>query len=569
MAANAALAQGLLAGLSEEDRASAMGTVGAKSGSAAAAAATSATGASHAGDGLSAADFGQLLKRPRVPSAGQGTHGMSFDFGDPLMGVGGVIGSFAGYSPALNALPGPTARRGGSGGSGGGDIAQPAGSQVPMRLAADRASSFALTSMNPQYEREVVRGTQPSMSLDFPVITSGGGAAGGGGGGNGGNGGTFFGRARVSSDGDALGMGLGISGSWGAAHSNNGGGEVAGGVRSALMSMRRLSVSEAPAGGGSGTNHDANETRGREGSIVLEPSAWHEMPARGGGTTATNDGNTSGLQGWPSTRAAQMPRGSMGDASDAGDIGRERAVTPGGNTILESSSANRGSAVVRVSFSYGGNVAYGLVAAELPSSLLDRHGLIHSSSAAASLVVPEAEAPPGRELSRADRRAVLASRSLWDEEGFEGEEGEDGSAAFGRIARRGAVRSVSAAKAPSSAKRGGLRGRRPGASDFSGDSYVGRRYEDGSGPDVTRTICIGNIELPVVPIRAGFVGAYSLDSRLRRIERFMAKRQERVWEKVVKYDVRKSFADQRLRVKGRFVKKEVRYEATLLSPGYC
>jgi CCT motif len=38
--------------------------------------------------------------------------------------------------------------------------------------------------------------------------------------------------------------------------------------------------------------------------------------------------------------------------------------------------------------------------------------------------------------------------------------------------------------------------------------------------------------------------------------RFMEKRKKRVWQRKVKYDVRKSFADSRLRVKGRFVKKE-------------
>ncbi len=36
----------------------------------------------------------------------------------------------------------------------------------------------------------------------------------------------------------------------------------------------------------------------------------------------------------------------------------------------------------------------------------------------------------------------------------------------------------------------------------------------------------------------------------------MEKRKRRVWTKRVKYDVRKNFADSRLRVKGRFVKKE-------------
>lgn len=38
--------------------------------------------------------------------------------------------------------------------------------------------------------------------------------------------------------------------------------------------------------------------------------------------------------------------------------------------------------------------------------------------------------------------------------------------------------------------------------------------------------------------------------------RFIDKRNRRVWTKKVKYDVRKNFADSRVRVKGRFVKKE-------------
>merc|ERR1712127_425250 len=53
-----------------------------------------------------------------------------------------------------------------------------------------------------------------------------------------------------------------------------------------------------------------------------------------------------------------------------------------------------------------------------------------------------------------------------------------------------------------------------------------------------------------------WVGAYSPESRKIRIDRFLAKRNHRVWVKKVKYDVRKNFADSRLRVKGRFVKKE-------------
>ena len=54
----------------------------------------------------------------------------------------------------------------------------------------------------------------------------------------------------------------------------------------------------------------------------------------------------------------------------------------------------------------------------------------------------------------------------------------------------------------------------------------------------------------------GYVGAYSPSERRHRIERFLEKRRQRVWSKSVKYDVRKNFADSRIRVKGRFVKKE-------------
>ena len=47
----------------------------------------------------------------------------------------------------------------------------------------------------------------------------------------------------------------------------------------------------------------------------------------------------------------------------------------------------------------------------------------------------------------------------------------------------------------------------------------------------------------------GFIGAYSPEARRERIERFVEKRKKRVWTKKVKYDVRKNFADSRLRVK--------------------
>jgi hypothetical protein len=67
---------------------------------------------------------------------------------------------------------------------------------------------------------------------------------------------------------------------------------------------------------------------------------------------------------------------------------------------------------------------------------------------------------------------------------------------------------------------------------------------------------IGSDGLLHVERPEGWVGAYSPESRKIRIERFLEKRNLRVWTKSVKYDVRKNFADSRLRVKGRFVKKE-------------
>lgn len=72
----------------------------------------------------------------------------------------------------------------------------------------------------------------------------------------------------------------------------------------------------------------------------------------------------------------------------------------------------------------------------------------------------------------------------------------------------------------------------------------------------TETMIIDEIMLPVVPRIKTWVGAYPPAARYERLQRFLSKRNQRVWEKTVKYDVRKSFADSRLRVKGRFVKKE-------------
>lgn len=61
----------------------------------------------------------------------------------------------------------------------------------------------------------------------------------------------------------------------------------------------------------------------------------------------------------------------------------------------------------------------------------------------------------------------------------------------------------------------------------------------------------------------GYIGIYSPEDRKDRIVRFLEKRKHRMWTKKVKYDVRKNFADSRIRVKGRFVKKEDEEKAVL------
>eukprot|EP00804_Cyclotella_cryptica_P007089 CCRYP_014534-RA/>CCRYP_014534-RA protein AED:0.01 eAED:0.01 QI:236/1/1/1/1/1/2/342/724 len=99
--------------------------------------------------------------------------------------------------------------------------------------------------------------------------------------------------------------------------------------------------------------------------------------------------------------------------------------------------------------------------------------------------------------------------------------------------------------------------------DKGGDDDVEDNKEVPSGLGRPRSMSDPNLsvrldELGLLHVNGpkGWVGAYSPDSREIRINRFLEKRNHRVWVKKVKYDVRKNFADSRLRVKGRFVKKE-------------
>lgn len=92
---------------------------------------------------------------------------------------------------------------------------------------------------------------------------------------------------------------------------------------------------------------------------------------------------------------------------------------------------------------------------------------------------------------------------------------------------------------------------------FGGPALGGGRHslDDGLGGD--RWIASAARFDDAPPETKGrFIGAYSPAARKRRIAIFNAKRERRVWTRKVKYDVRKNFADTRMRVKGRFVKKE-------------
>ena len=66
----------------------------------------------------------------------------------------------------------------------------------------------------------------------------------------------------------------------------------------------------------------------------------------------------------------------------------------------------------------------------------------------------------------------------------------------------------------------------------------------------------GSLQVAAEELPIGWIGAYSPESRKLRIIRFLEKRNRRVWRKCIKYDVRKLFADSRLRAKGRFVKRD-------------
>mmetsp|Transcript_6975 Transcript_6975/g.12762 ORF Transcript_6975/g.12762 Transcript_6975/m.12762 type:complete len:158 (-) Transcript_6975:1508-1981(-) len=75
--------------------------------------------------------------------------------------------------------------------------------------------------------------------------------------------------------------------------------------------------------------------------------------------------------------------------------------------------------------------------------------------------------------------------------------------------------------------------------------------------------------LPVVsiatylPVAREFIGTLTQQQRQEKLRRYLEKKQRRVWAKRIKYDCRKKVADNRVRVKGRFVSKAKAEELSL------
>lgn len=73
--------------------------------------------------------------------------------------------------------------------------------------------------------------------------------------------------------------------------------------------------------------------------------------------------------------------------------------------------------------------------------------------------------------------------------------------------------------------------------------------------EVTAKLEVEETEAPCDPSEKR-IGVYTVEARKARLAKFHEKRKKRVWRKTIKYDCRKKLADNRPRVKGRFVKRD-------------
>jgi hypothetical protein len=96
-----------------------------------------------------------------------------------------------------------------------------------------------------------------------------------------------------------------------------------------------------------------------------------------------------------------------------------------------------------------------------------------------------------------------------------------------------------------------------GPDNKTGANSSGTGSTDSMGTSGTPNGNGGMLVLPVIP-KDGVarIGIYTLEERKLRVARFQAKRGRRIWRKKIKYDCRKKLADNRPRVKGRFVRRD-------------
>ena len=69
------------------------------------------------------------------------------------------------------------------------------------------------------------------------------------------------------------------------------------------------------------------------------------------------------------------------------------------------------------------------------------------------------------------------------------------------------------------------------------------------------TALSGHLDHNLLPKQPS-VGKLTSIDRYLKVRRYLEKRQKRIWKKTVSYTCRKDTADKRLRIKGRFIKKE-------------
>jgi hypothetical protein len=531
--------------------------------------------------------------------------------GVALSGTGGGSGGAGRVQPGRDRVPSmsfemPT-HGGGGGGGGGGAPAFP---------------SFAI-----QGSQSSTGARGHALSVGWLGVGLGDGGSGGGGGGGGAGG--VLGSGGSREGGDARGgagaegrAALGGLGRFGSEASEGGGGALrarlstGGGSPEYGAIVAAAAVSGGGGGGGSGGGGD-REGKGTGGDEREE----EEVVAMDGEESPVAEG----ARGVGGGGGDVEEGGGDGGGEEGGNVIEGEAPT----NDLDFPSLLCGGSVLRVGFRWvgGGEQLPASTASALPASLLARWGLQHNNTAAEELRAREAFMEEGAEEAAAAAAAAPrgAGRRGWEPAPSRG--GGGGRAARAAPAFRvhapapvwgshigraggatgdGARRSAGIAAIVFAAavagggegmeeeedaefsggeeegesgvalsKRDGMRARRPaagGGGGGGGSAAAQSNFQafdyDGSGPTVLETMRVGDVELPVVPRCEGWIGAYAADVRQRRIDRFIEKRRGRVWEKVVKYDVRKSFADQRLRVKGRFVKKEdeVRVGASPLQP---